>query len=671
MNTRLRPAFTLVELLIMVAIIVTLAGIGIGAINPEKNQIDATDALRLKSIATIKEAIDTYEIANFVKPYSTNVLPGIYYDICADGQTGDCIDMSLLVSTGYLADFPEDPATKSGSSMKNINGTESLVAISGYCLFKNTNGIIDITAPFLGTSPSQKATTTCDDLNVANGYGGSGGSGGGGGVTVYDPSSCVISDFGGPILHLIGNDLNGLSDGASITTWTAATGTSNDGTAAGSNRPTLLKNALNGYSVVDFDGVNDYMNIPNLGIGTEYSVFAVVVADDSSEGRFIGYNGSDEARFYIGVNNNDPFSASNYTLQILQDDTTGNNYDGSDVEVNEWMTVTMASKYNETIELYRNNVEIGAFATNTKARASTSSPVIGAEQGGSGRWFDGKIAELIIYNTKLNSTNRTSVNNCLSAKYNLAEASCIESTVAIDVVAGDYNSRTLVPPVTCPDGMVATSLAYEGNTEAITLACSWLNGNGTLGIEADYIDHSYINLAGSLTEHSCPSGEVITNIRYKDSAGGNSDYMSGVAIQCAPWTSNGLDYTSETIYSSAYLDSVGRTLTCNYGCPVGMIVTGVTYDEFSYMGSTDSIYNITCGVVHTSCNGVSEQVEVCDDGIDNDSNGDTDQDDAVCYPTAYDTACSDAEICDNGLDDDGDGDTDCDDSQCSPYASCP
>lgn len=172
MNTRLRPAFTIVELLMVVAVIAILAGISITAINPEKNQTDATDALRLKSIATIKEAIDTYEIANFVKPYSTNVLPGIYYDICADGQSGDCIDMSILVTVGYLADFPEDPSTKSGSSLKNINGTASLVPISGYCLFKNTNGAIEITAPFLGTSPAEKVTTTCEDLNVASGYGG-------------------------------------------------------------------------------------------------------------------------------------------------------------------------------------------------------------------------------------------------------------------------------------------------------------------------------------------------------------------------------------------------------------------------------------------------------------------------------------------------------------------
>lgn len=164
-----RSGFTLVEILLVVAIMVTLAGISIAAINPQKNQIEATDALRLKSIKTIKEAIDSYEIGNFTKPYTTNVQREQYYDICATGRTGTCIDLSTLVTTGYLARIPEDPATKSGAGFNDTTNFGSLVDISGYCLRENTNGILEITAAFLGIDPDNKQTeSTCDDLNISS-----------------------------------------------------------------------------------------------------------------------------------------------------------------------------------------------------------------------------------------------------------------------------------------------------------------------------------------------------------------------------------------------------------------------------------------------------------------------------------------------------------------------
>ena len=57
---------------------------------------------------------------------------------------------------------------------------------------------------------------------------------------------------------------------------------------------------------------------------------------------------------------------------------------------------------------------------------------------------------------------------------------------------------------------------------------------------------------------------------------------------------------------------------------------------------------------------------ICDDGLDNDGNGDIDCDDANC---SSDPACYES-VCDDTLDDDGDGDIDCDDSDCALNLSC-
>jgi hypothetical protein len=60
--------------------------------------------------------------------------------------------------------------------------------------------------------------------------------------------------------------------------------------------------------------------------------------------------------------------------------------------------------------------------------------------------------------------------------------------------------------------------------------------------------------------------------------------------------------------------------------------------------------------------------EQCDNGVDDDGDGDVDCDDADC---AEDEACAEAvELCDNGIDDDGDGKVDCDDADCALADEC-
>ncbi len=68
------------------------------------------------------------------------------------------------------------------------------------------------------------------------------------------------------------------------------------------------------------------------------------------------------------------------------------------------------------------------------------------------------------------------------------------------------------------------------------------------------------------------------------------------------------------------------------------------------------------------CVGLPECVfEICDNGVDDDNDGDVDCDDADCVAQ---TPCLPPEVCGNGVDDDGDGKVDCADVQCSGTASC-
>ena len=68
----------------------------------------------------------------------------------------------------------------------------------------------------------------------------------------------------------------------------------------------------------------------------------------------------------------------------------------------------------------------------------------------------------------------------------------------------------------------------------------------------------------------------------------------------------------------------------------------------------------TTGLV--GCAGGGSDIEICDDGLDNDGDGAVDAADDECEAPA--------EICDNGADDDGDGAADCADADCVAEPAC-
>ncbi|MBU1239987.1 hypothetical protein KKF84_04370 [Myxococcota bacterium] len=69
------------------------------------------------------------------------------------------------------------------------------------------------------------------------------------------------------------------------------------------------------------------------------------------------------------------------------------------------------------------------------------------------------------------------------------------------------------------------------------------------------------------------------------------------------------------------------------------------------------------------CNGSAEcpASEFCNDGLDNDGDGQVDCDDTDCVDSPY---CMVPEICDDGQDNDGDGQVDCEDTDCEGFVSC-
>ncbi|HLZ14751.1 MAG TPA: type II secretion system protein [Candidatus Saccharimonadales bacterium] len=128
--------FTLLEVLLVVAIIAILAGIVIIAINPGKNLQDTRNAQRQEDVTTILDAVYQYSIDFGSVPATITAAPT---EICKTGA-GSCtslVDLSAVTSSGkYIAAMPIDPQCPTNC---NANG-------DGYKISKDaTTGRITVT----------------------------------------------------------------------------------------------------------------------------------------------------------------------------------------------------------------------------------------------------------------------------------------------------------------------------------------------------------------------------------------------------------------------------------------------------------------------------------------------------------------------------------------------
>lgn len=205
-------------------------------------------------------------------------------------------------------------------------------------------------------------------------------------------SGFVPTDIAGCVLWLRADGITGLSDGDAVTTWPDESGEGNDATqATTAKKPSYETGVLNGLPVVRFDGVDDLLQgSSDLTVRT---IFAVVKSDDLApeyDGLVTGQAGTD----------------GDLGLLVTPSGYYTNSQSGAIWYVNGTQTSSVA----DWSEFHIAVVKWSGYDY-------TTSYQIGNDRGIGGRYLQGDVAEILIYDSVLSDGDREAVRDYLNDKY--------------------------------------------------------------------------------------------------------------------------------------------------------------------------------------------------------------------------------------------------------------
>jgi prepilin-type N-terminal cleavage/methylation domain-containing protein len=137
-KTRAYKGFTLIEILVVVALIAILTAITFIAINPAKNFADTRNAQRSSDVTQILNAVTqfTSEQGNALEDLSATVtIPTCPLTVClgTSASSPECLNLDPVLVDEYIVGIPQDP----------LSGT---AADTDYTICQTAGGRVEISA---------------------------------------------------------------------------------------------------------------------------------------------------------------------------------------------------------------------------------------------------------------------------------------------------------------------------------------------------------------------------------------------------------------------------------------------------------------------------------------------------------------------------------------------
>jgi len=271
-------AFTLLEILLVVAAIGILAAIVIVAINPNEQLAKVRDSERQSEVNTLYDAIQQYNIDNDgewpgeVENMSANSAE----EICADGVSdSSCINLTDDLSPEYVAAIPEDPqADGTGSDYVVIKDDANRITVEAILTEEKTQIIAAGGADILVLDRAPRAAVAYSLRKLNSDYSGNA-------IIIRRSSDNNTKNIGfdsdGTLNESAITNFIGSSEDAFVTTWYDQSGNENNATqTTDSNQPKIALNGAvttaSGRPSLDFDGAGDVM-FTGYSLGDTFSHF--------------------------------------------------------------------------------------------------------------------------------------------------------------------------------------------------------------------------------------------------------------------------------------------------------------------------------------------------------------------------------------------------------------
>lgn len=221
----------------------------------------------------------------------------------------------------------------------------------------------------------------------------------------------------------------GLNNGDPVTTWSDSGPNGNDFSQSGSSRPEYVTNVVNSLPVVRFDGSATYLNATDNSDFTSsagYTYFCVLSVNASTTAQVLlrsRNNGAfgTESGFSFELDASGDFDATTAAFE----DTSGDfrTYDAptTNLEGAGFVVLTILfTGYFVQVRIDGSNISTTTGGdTPPIATVDGESPHIGRSVNGAERWFDGDMAEVMLYSKALNKGEITFIESYLMSKYSL------------------------------------------------------------------------------------------------------------------------------------------------------------------------------------------------------------------------------------------------------------
>ncbi len=375
------------------------------------------------------------------------------------------------------------------------------------------------------------------------------------------------------------------TSGGKVTEWFDKSGNSNNAAQSTSaDEPSYQTSVINSKPALSFDGTSTYLTLPSatsIGIqNSNYEIFIVAKSSSSSlqfvEGGTAGnyelqLNGSSGARFIpVGSNYLDEGNSNDYTNGLAH------------------IFELKAASSEGVIHV---DGTAGGYVLSNTQNSDAGNLVIGRRGDGS-YYFNGDIAEIIIYNANLTPSQRLAIANYLSQKYNITYTTVSTPTIqASNMTISNATGNSMSLKVTKGNGVQRIIIGKSGSavdtapSNGTVYTANSVFGSGTQLGSGNYVVYQGTDSVVTVTGLNSHTNYYFSAYEFN---GSNTDQNY---LTTSPATGNATtNYTPPTV--SMLSDSAITGSSMYFRGIVNPNSASTTY-RFAYGTSPDSLIDST------------------------------------------------------------------------------